>query len=64
MDAETIIETAAKPKSVTVDGVTTVFASVDDQIKAVEFQQRQTRQAGSVFKQVAFAQIRNQGPVQ
>lgn len=64
MDADTILENADKPKSVTVDGVTTVFRDVGEQIKAVEFQQQQARQSRSAFKNVAFGQLRNQGPVQ
>ncbi len=64
MDEDDIIANAEKPKSVTVDGVTTQFRDVKEQIAAVEFKDKKTRQARSVFAGPAFGRFRHQGPVE
>lgn len=64
MDADDIIANAEKPKSVDIDGTKTEFRAVSEQIAAVEFSQKQTRQARSPFAGPAFGKFRHQGPVE
>ena len=61
LDPDTVASTALGPKRVTVDGQSVEYQSVDDQIKAYQFQQASVQQTGRKNLPIRLARIKPGG---